>query len=84
MHYGEWMSWNGLWMTVAMIAFWGGLILLVAWAIRSNTRGGDRRPAQTPTEILDRRFASGELDERTYLDRLDTLRRATPGGPPPA
>ena len=44
------------------------LALLIAWAVQ-------RQPAHTPTplEILDRRFASGELSAEEYQKARDLL-----------
>jgi putative membrane protein len=53
------------------------LIVLVVWAVRLGGRPGEgergRRGQQTPREILDRRFASGEIDADTYAQARDKL-----------
>lgn len=69
---------------IAMTIFWVGLITLVIWVIaRVLPTGGSwgdatpRRsgaPAERAEDILDRRFASGELDEETYRSMRATLR----------
>ena len=71
----HWYGWSwGSWilMTAVMVAFWG----FVAWAVVSLLRTpspiGD--PNQTPEDVLRRRFAAGEIDEREYNERLETLR----------
>ncbi len=53
---------------IAMAVFWIGLLVLVGWAgVRAFPTGRDKEPrAETPDEILDRRFAAGELDAETY------------------
>jgi len=61
---------------VLMGLFWVLLLALVLWAVaRLRPRsGGAERPIQgTPEEILDRRFASGELDAETYQIRRNAL-----------
>ncbi|MEU0312266.1 hypothetical protein [Nocardioides sp. NPDC006273] len=69
---------------IAMTIFWVGLITLVIWVIARvlPTGGGwgdaaPRRggaPAESAEDILDRRFAAGELDEETYRSMRATLR----------
>ncbi|MFJ8361221.1 SHOCT domain-containing protein [Streptomyces sp. NPDC093984] len=58
------------------------LIALVVWAVirlfqRPAPRGDgtDSRPAprETPEEILDRRYASGEIDTDTYTETREQL-----------
>jgi putative membrane protein len=72
----DWSWWSWLLMTGGMIAF----SALVAWVVVSIVR--DRRGPQEPRQpdaqaILAERFARGEIDEREYRERLETLR--TPG-----
>jgi putative membrane protein len=75
---GAW-GWGGwLVMTLTMVAFWG----LVVWALvaifRGTTRSGDRnnhgRRSRDAMEILDKRFARGEIDADEYHARQDVLR----------
>jgi putative membrane protein len=71
--YGNGMGAGG-W--VLMGLFWVLLLVLIFWAVvrllpRSD---GANRPTQgTPEEILDRRFASGELDVETYQAQRSAL-----------
>jgi putative membrane protein len=64
-------------MSVSMVVFWGLLILggiAVVRALNGRSPGGtppERRP--TPEEVLDERFARGEIDEEEYRRRLDVL-----------
>ncbi len=37
--YGSAGGWSWVWMTVMMVVFWGGLVSLVVWAIRSGVGG---------------------------------------------
>lgn len=66
---------------IAVTIFWVGLITLVIWVIaRVLPTGGDSTPRQgglpveSAEDILDRRFAAGEVDEETYRSMLATLR----------
>lgn len=56
---------------LAFLLFWGGLIVLVVWAIRSFVaRPGPPLeppgPPPTPLEILQRRLATGEITPEEY------------------
>ena len=68
MGYG-WGMGAGGW--IAMAVFWIGLLALIGWAVarafpRVGNRGGDTPRQETPEEVLDRRYAVGELDTETY------------------
>lgn len=68
-----------------MIVFWGGVIalvvLLVRWLGRTDTlgridtsgSGSSRGP--TPLEILQERYARGEIDKQEYEERRKDLSR---------
>lgn len=64
---------------IFMLVFWAALIALIVWAVTrllptSRTRETDRRElAETPEEILDRRFAAGEIDPEEYQRARDQL-----------
>ncbi len=56
---------------LVMLLVWAGLLALIAWAVTRLVldRGGRDRGqhhGETPEEILDRRFASGEIDAAAY------------------
>lgn len=72
--WGWWMASGWLWMVI----FWG----LIIWAVVTLTRprgdrGGDRPAAREPTalEILERRYAGGELSE----EQFEAMRRRLQG-----
>ena len=70
-----WAGW--LVMAVAMVAFWGLVIFAVVAIFRGIGNTAD--PAQQtsrrdPLQILDERFARGELDLDDYHARQDVLR----------
>ena len=70
---GSWVVW--LVMSLMMLAFWGGLIALVVWLVRSP-RGQDNdktSPDKSPYTILEERFARGEIDEDEFRKRRDAL-----------
>ncbi|MET8949141.1 SHOCT domain-containing protein [Streptomyces sp. NPDC004542] len=82
--------WDGggwAWMAF-MPLVWIVLLGLVVWAVVRLTqhptgRDGGHEPGQppreTPEEILDRRFASGELDAETYTAARERLAAHRPG-----
>ena len=54
---------------VLMSVFWIGLLALIVWLVAtlwSRGAGEDRGLAERPEDILDRRFASGDIDAATY------------------
>jgi len=72
---GNWWGW--VLMAIAMLAVWG----VVIWAVFILARdrlspGGAPRPS--PETILRERFASGEIDEAEYRQRVEALRALPP------
>ncbi len=62
------MGWGGM---VGMLLLWAVLIVVVVWAVTrllpARRDGGIAQAGQeTPEEILDRRFARGEIVVETY------------------
>ena len=76
-YYGGW-GWMGFVGMLAMLAFWVALIVLVVWAVRGFAGGGHKDDASTALEILQRRFAAGEITREEYEEAKRTL-----GGPTP-
>ncbi len=81
--YGGGMGY-GAWMFMGL--FWLVLLGLIIWAVvrlLPNGRDGGRGEADSPEEILDRRFARGEIDlelyqvQRTALTAVRGDRRGT-------
>jgi putative membrane protein len=72
------MGWYGGmgWMMVVSSVLGLALIGLVVWAIvrvTSTSQQPDRAERPTAREILDRRFASGEIDVETYRAAIREL-----------
>jgi putative membrane protein len=72
-------GWNGMaaggW--IIMTVVWVAVIGLVVWAVTAlfpRGRGHDQVPRETPKDILDRRFARGELGAEEYREMRDELR----------
>jgi putative membrane protein len=64
-------------MMVLMVLFWGAIILGIVWLIRRGFDGLPGRQARTPTEVLDHRFAAGEISAEDYRARRELLVNAT-------
>ncbi len=72
MMWGYYDGWSMVWMGAMMILFWGGVIALIAFAIRAFTSGRATDPAM---ETLRRRLASGEISQEDF----DKTRQALQG-----
>ncbi len=78
------MYWDGGgWAWMAFIPLvWIALLGFIVWAVvrltqhptgRADAQGPGQPPRETPEEILDRRFASGEIDADTYTEAREHL-----------
>jgi putative membrane protein len=60
-----------------MIAFWGAIILLVVvlvrWLSGGHAHGGPIPGHKPPLQILQERFAKGEIDKEEYEERRRLL-----------
>jgi putative membrane protein len=73
--YQDGTGWGGwLVMAVAMIAFWALVVVAVIALFRGVTSSRDASSRQDPMDILDQRFARGEIDEDEYHARSAVLR----------
>lgn len=73
-----WYGGGGWWVgMIAMVLFWVVVIGAIVWAVVRLTNrpqppappGAPPAPAgESPRQILDRRFAAGELNEQQYLE----------------
>ena len=62
-----WYTAGGMWFLgpLMMVVFWGGVILLIVWALRAFSNGS-RGGHDTPLEVLNRRLAAGEITQDQY------------------
>lgn len=75
-------GWGGwLVMALTVVAFWGLLIVAGVAVWRAADRRGRADPGnrtesgdRTPQQVLDERFARGEIDEDEYRRRREVLR----------
>ena len=84
-YYGHGMGWGGwLAMSLSFVVFWGLLIALVVWLVRSfrGERPSEQPPATTKPdradEVLAERFARGEIDEDEFTRRRELLHSGSP------
>jgi putative membrane protein len=71
------------WMIVVMIGmvlFWAAVILGIVWLVRGASSGGwhwggERK--ETPSEILERRFAEGAISVEDYHQRREVIAGGT-------
>lgn len=78
--YHDGMGWGGwLLMTLAMVAFWALVVFAVVALFRDTE---PRMDSRTPEQILDDRFARGEIDQIDYQARRNALHANHPGSQP--
>lgn len=71
------MMWGyGGWGFIWMLAFWAGVILLVVWGVR-QTGGSATQPDRgtRAMEVLEERYARGEIDRDEFQARRAELER---------
>ena len=71
MHDGGGGWWLG--MMLVMVLFWAAVILGIVWLVRGGFDGSRKGRRETPTEILDRRFAEGEISAEEYRERRQVI-----------
>lgn len=75
--YHDGVGWGGwIVMTLAMVAFWALVVFAVLALFRGTQRSGESTTTGRgdPMQILDERFARGEIDEDEYHARSSVLR----------
>ena len=60
-------------MMIGMVIFWGAIVLAVVWLIRGGAERATQTQEATPLEILDRRFAEGQMSVEEYRERRAEL-----------
>lgn len=78
-HDGSWNPAAWVAMGLVMIAFWGAIVAAVVIAARAFRNPGapvaPPPPRDDAFQILDERFARGEIDADDYQQRRDLLRK---------
>jgi putative membrane protein len=74
--YHDGVGWGGwIVMTLAMVAFWALVVFAVLALFRTQRSGESTTTGRgDPMQILDERFARGEIDEDEYHARSSVLR----------
>ena len=75
--WGHMGGWDGGWMWLwgsLMMASWVAIIATAIWLLTRSRYGGGRSDRSRAREILDERYASGDLTTEEYRDRLHHLR----------
>jgi putative membrane protein len=86
-YYGGDMGWGGwLAMSLSFVVFWGLLITLVVWVVRSlradtwrDNHGLPPAAGSRADEVLAERFARGEIDAEEFTQRRELLHSPTGG-----
>lgn len=73
MYWGDAHGWVWLWMLVPAV-FWVVLLGFVAWGI-TQIAGGRQQRTDSALDILQRRYAQGEIDHDEFEQRRQALRR---------
>jgi putative membrane protein len=71
MGWGAWVFMGGFWLVLLALIVW-----LVVRLLPSSDRSSTAGSGESPEDILDRRFARGEIDEQTYTAQRSALATA--------
>lgn len=71
-YYGG-FGWMGVLAWLAMFLFWSGLIVLAVWAVRNFFPRDRRSDTDIARDVLQRRYAAGEITEAEYQQAIHTL-----------
>lgn len=58
---------------LGMLIFWGVLILLLVWLLRAALGSNSKRMSTSAREILEQRYARGEIDRDEYAEKKRSL-----------
>lgn len=76
---------TGGWWMMLMPLLWIALIAVIVWAavrlIQPQSSGRAEAHRETPLEILDRRYAQGEIDDAAYTTARARLTGREPSAP---
>lgn len=67
--YGPW--WTGL----LFLLFWVVVIALIVWAVRSTGRTSQGASRRRALDVLEERYARGEIDDDEFRHRKEMLER---------
>jgi putative membrane protein len=73
-------DWNGhmgggwwIVMMMGMVVFWGAVIVGIVWLARGSSLGSRTERRESPLEILERRFAEGDISADEYHERRQVM-----------
>lgn len=69
--HGDLSGWDWAWMSIGMVAFWVVIGLVIYWIVRSAQGSSER--GRDATEILEERFARGEISVEEFEERKTVL-----------
>jgi uncharacterized membrane protein len=72
MEFGDMGSFGWAWMAFGLV-FWVTVVAFIAWAVGQLDRG--RPTSENAEDILRRRYAGGEIDDKEFESARRTLRR---------
>ncbi len=64
-------GWGALW----MLLFWAGVVVLIVWAVRRSGSSSTPDRSHRAMEILEERYARGEIDRDEFQTRRAELER---------
>ncbi len=74
MNWGSGMGWG--W-SIIMMAFWiavvVGIIFLIRWVVLSTDRKSEHRAEESALDILDKRYARGEINKEEFEEKKKDL-----------
>jgi putative membrane protein len=78
---GNWGVGSWLVMILMMLAFWGGLVVLVVWLVRNHRHDSAHATSRQgglagADSVLAERFARGEIDEDEFTHQRSVLHAA--------
>lgn len=79
-NHGAWGASEWLSMSLMMLLFWGLVVALVVWLVRSARASTTGTAADRPEDVLADRFARGEIDDEEFRRRRELLHSVS-GGP---
>ena len=84
-NHGGWGAGDWLAMSLMMVVFWGLLIALVVWLVRSHSNAPTQSSGEQPANdsanaVLAERFARGEIDAEEFTARRELLRTGNGNG----
>jgi len=73
-HMDGWSSGGWIAMVVGRVLFWALVIAGIVWLVRSASWGPQQNGPGSAIDLLDRRFAAGEISADEYRERRAVLR----------